>query len=61
MAGRGKERYPITHRVDLVVEDGTITIVVPGTSESLTVEDASKAAHVLWNFVRERKGGREDL
>jgi hypothetical protein len=61
MAGRGEERYRIAPRVDLVVEDGTIRIVVPGTSERLTVEEASKAAHVLWNFVRERKGGREDL
>jgi hypothetical protein len=61
MAGQGKERYPIARRVELVVEDETITIVVPGASESLTVEEASKAAHVLWNFVRERKGGREDL
>jgi hypothetical protein len=61
MAGERKERYPIAPRVELVVEDGTITIVVPGSSENLTVEQASKAAHVLWNFVRERKGGREDL
>lgn len=61
MAGQGKERYPIAHRVELVVEDSTITIVIPGTSESLTVEEASKAAHVLWNFVRKRKGGREEL
>jgi hypothetical protein len=61
MGSQRKERYQITHRVELVVEDNTIRIVVPGTSERLTLEEASKAAHVLWNFVRERKGGREEL